>query len=187
MQHSTVLVIARRTGSLVRNRTVPAILSSNFPRYATTEAVSSNVASPPPPPGASDPKLNRLVDDISSLTLLQAADFVSLLKVGRSSAVTSWKVSKYTCQSRLERLAGPDTPSFLDTSQHYRGGNPNSICDTGRSGSPSRGRGTTPGGWLSSLTIDVNTESMNVIRRSPRRRLCLHCVWSHLTPRAKQR
>jgi len=181
MQHSTILAVARRTGSLVRNRTVPAISSSNFPKYVTTEAVSSNSAKPPPAPGTSDPKLNRLVDDISSLTLLQAADFVSLLKVGRSLVVTSWKVSKYTCQSDLTHH------HFLDTSQYYRGNNPSSIRDAGGSGTSSRGRGSTAGGWLSSLTIDLDTEPMNGIRRSPRRRPCLHCVWSLLTLPAKQR
>ncbi|KAG0702307.1 hypothetical protein DFH29DRAFT_982371 [Suillus ampliporus] len=43
-----------------------------------TEAASSSAASPPPPP--SDPKIGRIVDDISGLTLLQAADLVTLLK-----------------------------------------------------------------------------------------------------------
>lgn len=40
-------------------------------------AASSSTSAPPPP---SSPKLNQIVDDISSLTLLQAADLVSLLK-----------------------------------------------------------------------------------------------------------
>ncbi|KAF9481977.1 ClpS-like protein [Pholiota conissans] len=44
-----------------------------------TEAAKST---PPPPPAAatSDPRITRIVDDISSLTLLQASDLVSLLK-----------------------------------------------------------------------------------------------------------
>ncbi|KAG2148107.1 ClpS-like protein [Suillus clintonianus] len=47
-------------------------------RWLATEAVSSSAASPPPLP--SDPKIGRIVDDISGLTLLQAADLVTLLK-----------------------------------------------------------------------------------------------------------
>ncbi|KAI9447306.1 ribosomal protein L7/L12 C-terminal domain-containing protein [Lactarius psammicola] len=52
---------------------------------ATTDASPSS-SSPPPPPTAttptpsSDPALHKIVDDISSLTLLQAADLVTLLK-----------------------------------------------------------------------------------------------------------
>ncbi|KAH9943024.1 ClpS-like protein [Epithele typhae] len=45
-------------------------------RCLATEAAAST--STPPPPA--DPKLNKIVDDISGLTLLQAADLVSLLK-----------------------------------------------------------------------------------------------------------
>jgi len=37
-------------------------------------------STPTPTPSPSDPALHRLVDDISSLTLLQAADLVTLLK-----------------------------------------------------------------------------------------------------------
>ncbi|KAJ8596450.1 hypothetical protein M405DRAFT_897356 [Rhizopogon salebrosus TDB-379] len=47
-------------------------------RCLATEAASSSTASSPPPP--SDPKISRIVDDISGLTLLQAADLVTLLK-----------------------------------------------------------------------------------------------------------
>jgi len=56
---------------------------------ATADATTPS-SSPPPPispsstptptPSPSDPALHRLVDDISSLTLLQAADLVTLLK-----------------------------------------------------------------------------------------------------------
>ncbi|KAG2051328.1 ClpS-like protein [Suillus hirtellus] len=47
-------------------------------RWLATETVSSSSAAAPPPP--SDPKIGRIVDDISGLTLLQAADLVTLLK-----------------------------------------------------------------------------------------------------------
>ncbi|EIM85536.1 ClpS-like protein, partial [Stereum hirsutum FP-91666 SS1] len=40
----------------------------------------STSAPPPPPATSSDPKISKIVDDISELTLLQAADLVTLLK-----------------------------------------------------------------------------------------------------------
>ena len=46
---------------------------------AAEAAVPSSEATPPPPL-STDPKLGRIVDDISGLTLLQAADLVTLLK-----------------------------------------------------------------------------------------------------------
>ncbi|KAF9782586.1 ribosomal protein L7/L12 C-terminal domain-containing protein [Thelephora terrestris] len=49
-------------------------------RWLTTEAAPSTSQPPPPPSTSADPKLNSIVDDISGLTLLQAADLVSLLK-----------------------------------------------------------------------------------------------------------
>jgi len=53
------------------------------PRRLTTDAVTSSISQPPlhASDGAlSDPKIGRIVDDISGLTLLQAADLVTLLK-----------------------------------------------------------------------------------------------------------
>jgi len=48
---------------------------------ATAAAETASSSAPPPLPATTaDPKLNRIVDDISGLTLLQAADLVSLLK-----------------------------------------------------------------------------------------------------------
>ncbi|PIL36726.1 hypothetical protein GSI_00415 [Ganoderma sinense ZZ0214-1] len=44
-------------------------------RWLATEAAASSSSAPPPP---SDPKLNKIVDDISGLTLLQAADLTRL-------------------------------------------------------------------------------------------------------------
>jgi len=40
----------------------------------------STSQTPPPPMTSTDPKLNKIVDEISGLPLLQAADLVSLLK-----------------------------------------------------------------------------------------------------------
>ncbi|KAG2043180.1 ribosomal protein L7/L12 C-terminal domain-containing protein [Suillus americanus] len=45
-------------------------------RWLATESASSSPATPPP----TDPRIGRIVDDISGLTLLQAADLVTLLK-----------------------------------------------------------------------------------------------------------
>ncbi|KAJ7367946.1 ribosomal protein L7/L12 C-terminal domain-containing protein [Mycena albidolilacea] len=53
---------------------------------ATATPAAAPKAAPPPPPGkaaassSKDPAVSRLVDDISGLTLLQAADLVTLLK-----------------------------------------------------------------------------------------------------------
>ncbi|KAI0253053.1 ribosomal protein L7/L12 C-terminal domain-containing protein [Lactifluus subvellereus] len=58
-------------------------------RALTTAPATSSTSSSPPPPSPppppsstapSDPALHKLVDDISALTLLQAADLVTLLK-----------------------------------------------------------------------------------------------------------
>ena len=50
-------------------------------RLATATDARKPSASTPPPVVCGDPTINRIVDDISGLTLLQAADLVSLLKV----------------------------------------------------------------------------------------------------------
>lgn len=47
-------------------------------RWLATAAAEASSSTPPLP---SDPKLVKIVDDISGLTLLQAADLVTLLKV----------------------------------------------------------------------------------------------------------
>ncbi|KAG2158984.1 ribosomal protein L7/L12 C-terminal domain-containing protein [Suillus bovinus] len=64
------------TSRLTSARIALAPLASRS-RWLATETVSSSAAAPPPP---SDPKIGRIVDDISGLTLLQAADLVTLLK-----------------------------------------------------------------------------------------------------------
>ncbi|KAF7966934.1 hypothetical protein HWV62_36388 [Athelia sp. TMB] len=58
------------------------ISSASSSRRLATAAVAdaSSSTSPPPPATSTDPKIGRIVDDISGLTLLQAADLVSLLK-----------------------------------------------------------------------------------------------------------
>lgn len=48
---------------------------------ATAAAETSSSPAAPPPPAKVDAKISGIVDDISGLTLLQAADLVSLLKV----------------------------------------------------------------------------------------------------------
>ncbi|KAF5333688.1 hypothetical protein D9611_002279 [Ephemerocybe angulata] len=48
-------------------------------RWASTEAAASTSSSPALPP-SSNPTINRIVDDISGLTLLQASDLVAQLK-----------------------------------------------------------------------------------------------------------
>lgn len=64
---------------------------------ATEQPSQSNA--PPPPPIPTDPKISSIVDDISGLTLLQAADLVTLLKV--RDAFIKVYVHLITMQSRL--------------------------------------------------------------------------------------
>jgi len=64
----------------------------------TTE---SHKSSPTPPPPAksfvsADTTISRIVDDISGLTLLQAADLVAQLKVGQTVAAF-FKPYQYFC------------------------------------------------------------------------------------------
>lgn len=58
-------------------------------RTLATAAADASTSAPPPPSTPSDPKLTKLVDDISGLTLLQAADLVTLLKVRKHTVVPS--------------------------------------------------------------------------------------------------
>ncbi|KAI0052598.1 ClpS-like protein [Auriscalpium vulgare] len=68
--------------AVARSRLVSQRLStcSRYLATAAPDASSSSTGTPPPPVAPSDPKLGKLVDDISGLTLLQAADLVTLLK-----------------------------------------------------------------------------------------------------------
>ncbi|KAF8138661.1 ribosomal protein L7/L12 C-terminal domain-containing protein [Boletus edulis] len=67
------------------SRFLHTLRSTSVPRFASragrsrwlATAAESSPSSPAPP---LDPKIGRIVDDISGLTLLQAADLVSLLK-----------------------------------------------------------------------------------------------------------
>ncbi|KAF8165090.1 ribosomal protein L7/L12 C-terminal domain-containing protein [Crassisporium funariophilum] len=55
---------------------------ANSSRWLATAAEAQKSTPPPPPPAKTltDPTISRIVDDISCLTLLQAADLVTLLK-----------------------------------------------------------------------------------------------------------
>ncbi|PBK72960.1 ClpS-like protein [Armillaria solidipes] len=65
--------------SLPRSR--HSILSTSRRCLATATEPAKSAPPPPPPPSTSkDATINRIVDDISGLTLLQAADLVTLLK-----------------------------------------------------------------------------------------------------------
>lgn len=59
--------------------TLRAFSSAPVARAAPTPAAASST--PPPPPSALAPKISAIVDQISTLTLLEAADLVSALKV----------------------------------------------------------------------------------------------------------
>ncbi|KAK7470995.1 54S ribosomal protein L12, mitochondrial [Stygiomarasmius scandens] len=67
--------------SLSRTASSSSRIATSSRRLATAATESSPKTDAPPPPATSnDPRLTRIVDDISGLTLLQAADLVSLLK-----------------------------------------------------------------------------------------------------------
>ncbi|KAJ7122781.1 ribosomal protein L7/L12 C-terminal domain-containing protein [Mycena epipterygia] len=78
--------MASRCSSLLRAATRPNFVTgcSRNPissRWLATATEAAPKSSPPPPPSKSkDTTVSRLVDDISGLTLLQAADLVTLLK-----------------------------------------------------------------------------------------------------------
>ncbi|GJE84714.1 60S ribosomal protein L7/L12 [Phanerochaete sordida] len=54
-------------------------LAGSSRRWLATAAAEAS-SSAPPPATSSDPKITKIVDDISGLTLLQASDLVTLLK-----------------------------------------------------------------------------------------------------------
>ncbi|KAF8803761.1 ClpS-like protein [Phlegmacium glaucopus] len=73
---ATLRTFSRSTSSCRSSWTI-----NSARRLATaTEAQKSTPSVPPPVVPVGDPTITRIVDDISSLTLLQAADLVSLLK-----------------------------------------------------------------------------------------------------------
>ncbi|KAJ8086188.1 54S ribosomal protein L12, mitochondrial [Marasmius tenuissimus] len=55
-------------------------IASSSRRLATAASSSAQTDAPPPPSTSKDANINRIVDDIAGLTLLQAADLVSVLK-----------------------------------------------------------------------------------------------------------
>ncbi|KAH9059341.1 ribosomal protein L7/L12 C-terminal domain-containing protein [Lactarius vividus] len=83
---SFALRIATRRWPLTRGTPTTGLRATRALATATTTDASPSSSSLPPPPTAttptpsSDPALHKLVDDISALTLLQAADLVTLLK-----------------------------------------------------------------------------------------------------------
>ncbi|OSX60581.1 hypothetical protein POSPLADRAFT_1171668 [Postia placenta MAD-698-R-SB12] len=76
---SAALRTFARTRCLTRS---PNSLASSSRCLATAAPAAASESAPPPPSPsvAADPKLNKIVDEISGLTLLQAADLVTLLK-----------------------------------------------------------------------------------------------------------
>ena len=62
-------------------RTAPAICRCSVRRGFATSAMRANEAQPPAAPPAADPKLTSIVDSVEKLTLLEAAQLVTLLKV----------------------------------------------------------------------------------------------------------
>ncbi|KIM45953.1 hypothetical protein M413DRAFT_7992 [Hebeloma cylindrosporum] len=75
--------MAARCSRVLRafSRPTHSIGTANSTRSLATATEAQKSAPPPPPaPAAANPTITRIVDDISSLTLLQAADLVTLLK-----------------------------------------------------------------------------------------------------------
>ncbi|KLO16368.1 hypothetical protein SCHPADRAFT_919948 [Schizopora paradoxa] len=73
------VAIEQPVGSEVERRSSCSRRARCFAAEAASTA-SASTSTPPPPPLNLDPKIGRIVDDISGLTLLQAADLVSALK-----------------------------------------------------------------------------------------------------------
>ncbi|EKM59626.1 uncharacterized protein PHACADRAFT_181616 [Phanerochaete carnosa HHB-10118-sp] len=55
-------------------------LAGSSRRWLATATAEASTSTTLPPTTSSDPKITKIVDDISGLTLLQAADLVTLLK-----------------------------------------------------------------------------------------------------------
>lgn len=55
---------------------------STFPILRATEASTSGTPSSSAPPSSASPKVSQIVDQISSLSLLEASELVQALKVG---------------------------------------------------------------------------------------------------------
>ncbi|KAJ3490288.1 hypothetical protein NLI96_g1530 [Meripilus lineatus] len=72
-----LLRAATRTWSVART---PVYAGRSRCLATASTAASSSTPPPPPPATSSDPRISKIVDDISGLTLLQAADLVTLLK-----------------------------------------------------------------------------------------------------------
>jgi hypothetical protein len=87
-----------------RQRAAAFATSSRRLALAAEKSPSHSPAPPPPSPSlaSADPKLSQIVDDISALTLLQAADLVTLLKVRRVRSFVSPSVC--LCHSPKKNL-----------------------------------------------------------------------------------
>ncbi|TFK43287.1 60S ribosomal protein L7/L12 [Crucibulum laeve] len=72
---STILRTVSRPTTLTRYSRV-----ANGSRWLATATEPAAKSAPPPPAKSNDSTITRIVDDISGLTLLQAADLVTLLK-----------------------------------------------------------------------------------------------------------
>jgi len=78
----------------------------------TTAAAASSKISVSSVP-SNDPQLHRIVDEISNLTLLQAADLVTLLKVSSAASRVIFQTCLLYFQSRLniQEIALPAAPT----------------------------------------------------------------------------
>ena len=85
---------------------------STHSRYLTTAAAAPSKTSASSVP-SNDPQLHRIVDEISNLTLLQAADLVTLLKVSSTVSLVIFQTCLLYFQSRLniQEIALPAAPT----------------------------------------------------------------------------
>ncbi|KAJ7667667.1 ribosomal protein L7/L12 C-terminal domain-containing protein [Mycena polygramma] len=104
---SSLLRVAGRPNFVAGSSRSP--ISSRWLATATQAAPKSSP--PPPPPGkasaSKDPTISRLVDDISGLTLLQAADLVTHLK----SRLNIQEIAMPTAAAPAAAAAASDEPA----------------------------------------------------------------------------
>lgn len=130
----------------------PSTFASSSRCLATAAAAEASSTPPPPPAGPADPKISKIVDDISGLTLLQASELVSLLKVRGSPSLAH---------------RGPLTacPWNIDTTEH------SGDCHaSSRAGSSPRCRRASRGAYYPSNGMPVDNTKLVLYRRRSRRR-----------------